>query len=125
MLEVLLPDTVVSIEKDALSHCYLLKYIKLPPKLKILGQSAFLRCVSLESIVLPETMISIGPYAFMNDSSLRSVTCLAPEPPAGNREMFDNTNNCPIYVPAASVDAYRKAPYWSDYAQRIQPIPSN
>lgn len=39
--------------------------------------------------------------------------------------MFDNTNNTPIYVPVGSVEAYKSAQYWSDYADRIQAIPSS
>jgi len=35
---------------------------------------------------------------------------------------FDSTNNCQIYVPAASVDAYKAATNWSSYASRIQAI---
>ena len=125
LTDILLPDTVVSIEKDALSHCYSLRSIKIPPRLEKLGQSAFLLCVNLESVVLPETMTYIGPYAFMNNRSLRSITCMAPEPPRGSEKMFDDTAACPIYVPEASVEAYRKASYWSNYANRIKPIPSN
>ena len=34
--------------------------------------------------------------------------------------MFNNTNDCPIYVPTGSVEAYKTAEYWSDYADRIQ-----
>ena len=30
--------------------------------------------------------------------------------------------NCPIFVPTLSVDAYKSAPYWSNYADRIQPL---
>jgi hypothetical protein len=36
---------------------------------------------------------------------------------------FYNTNNCPIYVPSASVNAYKSASGWSTYASRIQAIP--
>ena len=36
--------------------------------------------------------------------------------------MFDNTNNCPIYVPAGSLDEYKATWPWSDYANRILPI---
>ena len=35
--------------------------------------------------------------------------------------MFDSTNNCPIYVPTASVDAYLNSQYWNDYSSRIFP----
>ena len=120
--EVLLPDTVRSIEKDALSLAFSLEYIDLPPYLEKLGQSAFLNCPKLKSIVLPATMKSIGIYAFEYDESLTSIICLAVEPPVGGAEMFDNTSECPIYVPAASVEAYRSAPIWRNYAHRIKAI---
>ena len=120
--EVLLPDTCISIEKDALSHAYSLETVELPPYLESLGQSAFLYCTALRGIVLPSTIKSIGIYAFENDVKLESVTCLAPIPPKGGEEMFDNTSECPIYVPAASVDAYRSAPIWRNYAHRIRAI---
>jgi len=42
-------------------------------------------------------------------------------PPLGGSSMFDLTR-CPIYVPAGSVDAYKSAEFWSDYASRIQAI---
>jgi hypothetical protein len=37
---------------------------------------------------------------------------------------FNNTNNCPIYVPAESVNAYKAASVWSNYASRIYAIPT-
>jgi hypothetical protein len=36
--------------------------------------------------------------------------------------VFADTNDCPIYVPADSVDAYKAAENWSQYAKRIQAI---
>jgi hypothetical protein len=41
----------------------------------------------------------------------------------GNSNAFDNTNNCPIYVPSASVEAYKAATNWSSLSSRIQAIP--
>jgi hypothetical protein len=39
--------------------------------------------------------------------------------------MFESTNNCPIYVPIESLEAYKTAQYWSDYATRIRANPSS
>ena len=40
-------------------------------------------------------------------------------------EYFVNTNKCPIYVPAESVEAYKTANRWTDYlASRIFPMPT-
>ena len=38
--------------------------------------------------------------------------------------VFNYTNDCPIYVPAGSVDVYKDAEGWSEYASRIQAIPA-
>jgi hypothetical protein len=48
---------------------------------------------------------------------------LAVNPPTiSGYEHFYETNDCPIYVPLESVDAYKSAAGWSDYADRIQGI---
>jgi hypothetical protein len=36
---------------------------------------------------------------------------------------FAYTNNCPILVPASSLNAYKTATNWSKYASRLRPIP--
>jgi hypothetical protein len=53
---------------------------------------------------------------------LTSVTCEATTPPTCDSYAFDNTNNCPIYVPSQSIDTYKSATNWSTYADRIQAI---
>jgi hypothetical protein len=37
-------------------------------------------------------------------------------------DAFNGTNNCKIYVPAALLAAYKSAPGWSGYADRIEAI---
>ena len=61
---------------------------------------------------------------FYNCTALTSVTVNAIDPPTLSNMAFDNTNNCPIYVPASAVDEYKEstATGWSDYASRIQAI---
>ena len=61
---------------------------------------------------------------FKGCSGLESSTILATTPPTmGDFNIFSNTNNCPIYVPTASVDTYKAASGWSTYESRIQAIP--
>ena len=62
--------------------------------------------------------------AFDNCSSLISITVKPEVPPTGNLAMFSETNNAPIFVPTGSVEAYKSARYWNEYADRIQAIPS-
>jgi len=44
----------------------------------------------------------------------------ATTPPTLGASAFNNTNDCPIYVPCSSVSAYKAASNWSTYASRIQ-----
>ena len=59
--------------------------------------------------------------AFDNCSSLTSITVNATTPPYLGSSAFEGST-CPIYVPAESVNAYKSAYSWIDYASRIQPI---
>ena len=73
-------------------------------------------------MVIGNSVTTIGGYAFLDCSKLTSITINAETPPTLNEPSFDNTNNCPIYVPAGSVDVYKSASGWSEYASRIQAI---
>ena len=78
----------------------------------------------ITSLSIPDGTTKIGGYVFYNCSSLTSITIKATTPPTLGSSAFDNTNNCPIYVPAKSVNAYKTATNWSAYANRIQAIPT-
>ena len=90
-----------------------------------IGESMFQNCKKLTTLVIPSNISSINAYAFYQCSGLTSITVESVTPPTlGGYGVFDGTNNCPIYVPLESVDAYKAASGWSDYASRIQAIPT-
>ena len=61
---------------------------------------------------------------FNNNSSCASFTIHAETPPTiGNNTITGLKADCIIYVPAASVDAYKAKQYWSARASYIQAIP--
>ena len=122
---IVIPESVTSIEGYAFYGCTNLSSIVIPEGVTSIGQDAFCGCTNLSSIVIPESVTSIGQYAFYDCTSLTSIIVKPGTPPAGNTRMFYNTNAAPIYVPATSVDAYKAAQYWSDYASRIQAIPES
>ena len=64
----------------------------------------------------------MSAYTFQGCTSLQYVICQAVTPPTIGTDNFTNTNNCPIYVPDASVTAYREASVWVSYADRIKPL---
>lgn len=90
-----------------------------------IGGDAFYMCFGLTGITIPSGITSIGMYAFGSCGSLTGVTCLATTPPALEYGAFNGTNDCPIYVPCNSVDAYKAANRWDSYSSRIQAIPNS
>ena len=89
-----------------------------------IGKSMFRTCTGLTSLVIPSNISSIGSSAFNSCSGLTSITVHSATPPTLASLAFDNTNNCPIYVPPESVDAYKAASGWSNYKSRIKAIPT-
>ena len=112
---------VISIGRSAFYGCSITD-ITIPDGVRSIGDSAFHDCRSLTSITIPDSVTSIGEYAFRSCSDLISVTAKATTPPTMGTQVFNDTNNCPIYVPSASVNAYKTAANWSTYASRIQAI---
>ena len=112
------PSGVVKIGRDAFNACNTLISITLPETVESIGWEAFFGC-NLQQITLPESLKSIGYYSFGYNQNLSSITCLSQIPPSAGQGMFEGTNNCPIYVPNESVDAYKTASGWSAYADRI------
>lgn len=118
-----LPNSVTWIAYMAFGNCSGLLSISLPNSVTGIDQYAFTNCSSLNSFIIPESVTSIGRNAFQDCNSLTEITCLRESPPTGGSRMFYNTD-CPIYVPSKSIEAYKTAQYWRDYADRIQAIPS-
>ena len=116
---------ITSISNSAFYECSALTSINLPNSVSYIEDTAFAHCTSLTSCTIGSGITSIGNYAFNNCSSLTSVTVNSLTPPTLSEcYVFDNTNDCPIYVPSQSVSAYKSATNWSTYASRIQAIPT-
>ena len=87
------------------------------------ANGVFLSCLSLTTVTIGTGITSIGDMAFQSCSSLTSFTVKATTPPTLDNGALSNTsNNMVIYVPAASIETYKEAGVWSDYALHIQPI---
>ena len=86
-----------------------------------IGNNAFQGCSGMTSIEIPNSVTSIGDRAFYGCTGLTSVTIEAETPPTLGSNAFNNTSNCPIYVPCNAASAYKSA--WPGYANRIKYAP--
>lgn len=128
-----MPGVVTSIGKLAFDGCENLTSVTLSESLESIGDYAFRECESLTTITIPASVKSIGAWAFFDCTNIENVYCYATTPPSLGWAAFMCTDrnpnirgaamplfmNCTIYVPAASVAAYKSAAGWSDYAHQI------
>ena len=117
-----IPSGITIIGEWAFNECIALTSCTIGSGVTRIGYYAFTSCSGLTSVTIPSGVTRIGEYAFEGCTRLTSIKVEATTPPKlevyGGQ--FYNTNECPIYVPYASVSAYQTA--WDDYANRIQAI---
>ena len=122
LTSIAIPDGVTSIGFSAFSCCSSLTSINIPDGVTSIDGSVFQSCSSLTSVTIPDSVTSIGNMAFAYCRSLTSIYCKPTTPPLlfVTNTFSDISSTAKIYVPTASVDAYKSAENWSDYASMIE-----
>ena len=144
--EIIIPESVVEIGTGILADCSNLESINggralirnnvllacaskgvpgfdVPSGVLGIEMYAFRGCLDLKTVTVPESVTSIGPWAFERCNNLESITIYATAVPSGGNYMFISNTPYPIFVPVGSLEQYKAAEYWRDYADRIQAIP--
>lgn len=139
--DVVLPNSLTCIPGSCFSFCDKIKKIKIPSSVKTLG-NAFSACSILEDVDLPEGLENISGYCcfssctqlktitfpstlkfidgemFDGCSNLKTIICKATTPPDyGRRNPFEgfSESECALYVPQASLEAYKKKWIWKNF----------
>ena len=121
LTSVAIPNGITSIENRTFYDCHRLTSINIPDGVALIGSHAFCYCSSLANITIPYSVTSIGIDAFKYCSGLISIYCKPTIPPTlGDSAFYNISLSAKIYVPTASVDAYKSASGWSSYASMIE-----
>ena len=109
-------------EKGPFRNCTALTTITIPNSLTELPEYCFEGCTSLTSVTIGTGCSVIYAYSFQ-DTGLQNLTIYRTKPPTLRQNAFYNvTSLTHIYVPAESVNTYKTAAGWSDYASIITAI---
>jgi hypothetical protein len=120
-----IPNSVNNIEMYSIYFCHSMTSVTIPDSVTIIGEGAFKDCDGLTTVNISDSVIEITSDAFIDCNNLNSVYCKPTTPPTaltpyGFWWSFDlNAPDRKIYVPMESVEAYKSAEYWSDYADAI------
>ncbi|MCH5310658.1 MAG: leucine-rich repeat protein [Prevotella sp.] len=116
LTEVVIPEGVTEMG-SVFFGCKNLASVTLPSTLETLKGSTFYGCSALTEITLPASLKTMGSMIFSSDYKLTKVTCYAVEPPTitGYLVFEDEAFAGELYVPEASIEAYKAANTWKDF----------
>ena len=127
--KITIPNSVTEIGDMAFSNCINLTSITIPDSVTEIAEYAFAECASLEWVTIGNGVTSIGYEAFFYCNGLTSVYCKPTTPPGSVLTIVDGTlcwggfsgakKLKTIYVPEESVEAYKTAIGWKEYADYI------
>lgn len=117
-----IPQGTTSIGEYAFYYCSSLTSVTIPDSVTSIGKYAFYNCSKLTSITIPDNVTRIGDMTFEACSKLRTITVKATTPPTLVSRTILPNNITAIYVPSNSVNAYKQARYWDDFASKIRAI---
>ena len=114
-----IPIGVTEIGSDVFYKCYNLSSVEIPEGITRIygGNFAF---SALKTVTLPSTLKEIDFDAFLGISTLKEVHCKAITPPwcSDKYNTFGGASkeNCTLYVPAGSLNAYKSTDVWKDFS---------
>ena len=121
-----IPNGVTVIGKRAFANSEV-AIVTLPEGLTDINSSVFENCKHLKTVSIGDKISSIAGNVFKGCTELRAVTIATTNPPIIRGEGLFSTASklTDIFVPAGTVDAYKRAEGWRNYAHLIKTIGSS
>lgn len=103
-------------------YCNILQKAVVGNGVTSIGSYAFRYCYSLASVTIPNSVTSIGSYAFSYCYGVKEYHLKPISPPTlSNASAFSSiSSDCIIFVPKGSLESYKTATNWSEYADKMQ-----
>ena len=115
----IIPDSVVSIGIHAFRECRSLLSVEIHEGVTVLNESCFEECSLLSTVKLPNSINKIDGWVFNECPVLSNLYLKASMPPEISRHNVFGVNSCMnIWVPRASVDAYKEK--WTEFKDNIK-----
>ena len=124
LTEFIVPEDITTIKFGVFYHNSTIINVVMHDMVTAIGGRAF-QGSSIECVTLGSGITNINYDAFASCPNLQKVYCKAVTPPVAKKESdgwkaFNNNHRARmIYVPRESVEAYKSADGWSDYADYI------
>lgn len=99
--EVIIPDTVTTIENAAFMNCTSLETIIIPDSVTYIGESAFQGCTALKNVIIGNGVKEIGDIAFKGCTALTALDLGEGLETIGNGAFFGCDALAKVYVPAS------------------------
>ena len=99
--EVIIPDTVTTIENAAFMNCTSLETIIIPDSVTYIGESAFQGCTALKNVIIGNGVKEIGDIAFKGCTALTAIDLGDTVETIGNGAFFGCDALAKVYVPAS------------------------
>ena len=121
-----IPDSVTELGIECFKGCTSLNSITIPNSVTELGDACFKGCTGLTSVSLPNSVTELGEECFYGCTRLKEVSCWSTYPPVAYSVFeYDFMAEMTLYVPEASVEAYKTSSYdWSNFG-KILPLSAN
>lgn len=118
-----IPNDVTRIGDAAFQGCDALITVIIPDSVTSIGMQAFWMCDGLTELVIPQNVNKVHAWAFFGCHNLKNVYCKPTLPPSITYSNLltwvafsSQASGRKIYVPMESVEAYKSAEGWSEYA---------